>query len=297
MSEATTPDAMEAPEVAEMADVLDQAGADAEGQDIDGEGPDDQAGAEAEDAEDIEYEGQTFRVPKVLKDAFLRNADYTQKTQEVAAKRKAVDDLHRSVTERISDVDRQIEAAEALAADFGEVHALQARVKAFEAVNWGLATQEDPAQAQALWMEFQQTKDLLSTKSQALSEKKAQRLQEQSAARTKALEETGRVLAQDIPGFNQQVASEIARFGVEEIGISTEEIPQMTDPRLWKVLHRAMTAEAELAKLKKGQAVQVQQRVKPAATVRANTSPPKALDDRTRTDDWMKARQAQLAKR
>lgn len=87
MNEATPPDAVEAPEVADLADALDQAGAEAEGQDIDGEEPDDQAEAEAEDAEDIEYEGQTFRVPKVLKDAFLRNADYTQKTQEVAARR------------------------------------------------------------------------------------------------------------------------------------------------------------------------------------------------------------------
>jgi hypothetical protein len=51
--------------------------------------------ADSDDADDsldeIEYEGKKHRVPKELKDAFMRNADYTQKTQQVAEARKTVE--------------------------------------------------------------------------------------------------------------------------------------------------------------------------------------------------------------
>ena len=41
--------------------------------DPDGEGED-------EASEEVEHEGRRYRVPKALKDAFLRHADYTRKT-------------------------------------------------------------------------------------------------------------------------------------------------------------------------------------------------------------------------
>lgn len=40
--------------------------------------------------EAVEYEGKEYRVPKELKEALLRQADYTRKTMEVAEERKAV---------------------------------------------------------------------------------------------------------------------------------------------------------------------------------------------------------------
>ena len=38
----------------------------------------------ADDSEEVEYEGSLYRVPKELKEAVIRHADYTRKTQEVA---------------------------------------------------------------------------------------------------------------------------------------------------------------------------------------------------------------------
>jgi hypothetical protein len=58
--------------------------------DDDGEGnPDaDQADDEDDDGEEVEWEGNQYRLPKGIKDALLRQADYTRKTQEVAETRR-----------------------------------------------------------------------------------------------------------------------------------------------------------------------------------------------------------------
>ena len=45
-------------------------------------------GDEAPEFVDVEYDGQLYSVPPILKDALMRNSDYTQKTQDVASQRK-----------------------------------------------------------------------------------------------------------------------------------------------------------------------------------------------------------------
>ena len=50
--------------------------------------PDDEPDAELEE---IEHDGKKHKVPKELKDSFLRQQDYTRKTQEVAEARKTVE--------------------------------------------------------------------------------------------------------------------------------------------------------------------------------------------------------------
>lgn len=289
MSEATTPDVEETPEVAEAADLTDQVEEQAEGEEVDGDESGDEPDPEDDDLEDIEWEGRKFRAPAAVKAAMLREQDYTRKTQAVAEARRAVE-------ERQTTLAQEAEAIAALREDIGAVNALERQVKAYSEVNWALLSQENSAEAQTLWMQYQQAKDELAAAKQGLSEKEAQRLQSQRQATAKAMEETGRVLSQEIPGFNATVAREIADYGIREFEIRQDEVQSMVDPRLWKVLHRAMSAEQKLAKLEKAQAVRKQQSVKPAAQVQAKASPVKPLDDRAATDAWMKARQAQVAK-
>ena len=48
----------------------------------------------------IEYDGQEFEVPPVLKDAFMRQSDYTQKTQTVAEQRKSLEAQAAALTQQ-----------------------------------------------------------------------------------------------------------------------------------------------------------------------------------------------------
>ena len=44
-----------------------------------------------EEAEEVDFEGKKYLVAKELKDALLRQSDYTRKTQEVAETRKQIE--------------------------------------------------------------------------------------------------------------------------------------------------------------------------------------------------------------
>jgi hypothetical protein len=44
-----------------------------------------------DDSEEVDYEGEKYKLPKKLKDALLRQQDYTQKTQQVAEQRRAIE--------------------------------------------------------------------------------------------------------------------------------------------------------------------------------------------------------------
>lgn len=55
------------------------------------EDPDEGQPEVVDDSVEVEYEGEKLKVPAKVKDALLRQADYTRKTQEVAETRKAIE--------------------------------------------------------------------------------------------------------------------------------------------------------------------------------------------------------------
>jgi len=69
------------------------------------EQPDEVEESENPNIEEIEFEGAKYNVPKELKEAFLRQSDYTKKTQELAAKVQAETDT--KVKEATVDLDKK----------------------------------------------------------------------------------------------------------------------------------------------------------------------------------------------
>ena len=43
-----------------------------------------------DDSEELELDGKVYKVPKAIKSSVMKNADYTQKTQELAREREAI---------------------------------------------------------------------------------------------------------------------------------------------------------------------------------------------------------------
>ena len=69
-------------EIAEETEATEEIEADAEAEDGDAEADDRSGWSE------IEVDGQVWLAPPALKSAFLRQADYTRKTQELADRRR-----------------------------------------------------------------------------------------------------------------------------------------------------------------------------------------------------------------
>lgn len=261
---------------------------------------------DAETAE-IEHDGKTFKVPAALKDSFLRQADYTQKTQTLADDRRALE------SERTAWQSQQAQEREALAGlqeDYGKVHSLKAQVAAFAEINWAKAYEEaglseNPAQALAqvnaakakmdgLQAELAEAEKTLKTKTDTFE-------QTQRDNRAKAMQEVGRVLAEKIPGFNREKAGQLVELATSR-GVTVEEMQAADDPRSWLLLHDLHEAKATIASLQAQLAgktkVQEQERAgaaKPATSVSGRSTPPTGPDDRNSTENWMKRREAQLA--
>jgi hypothetical protein len=67
-----------------------------------------------DDSEEIDFDGEKYKVPKKLKDSFLMHGDYTRKTQEVARQREAIE-------ARAAEVTREAEARKGLEKEIGRL--------------------------------------------------------------------------------------------------------------------------------------------------------------------------------
>lgn len=243
-------------------------------------------GHEEEQAE-IDIDGQKYRVPKALEGAFMKNADYTQKTQEIADQRRSVE------AERQALVTRQA-AAEAHIADVSRVQALKEQVKFFdEVLDWEALEEQDPDRANKLWRQADQTRRTLSAAETELSTKQAERLKAEQADNARALQEMARALPAKIKGFNAEVAAKIIQTANQTYGISEDELRQAPDARLWTMLHDAHQWRQHQAKQTAGQRQAQAQSVAPIKTVGSKAPPPSPLSDRSGTDAWMRARNEQ----
>lgn len=297
-AEATEVEAIET-EAGDTSQTTDQVEQETEGEEIEGQETDDQAEPEGDDLEEVEWEGKKARVPAEFKAALMRQDDYTRKTQAVADERKALEAKAQTVAQ-------QAETVEALQADYGRVHALDAQVKAFEAIDWDALDREalaaeDPISAQAEINKLErQYRRLVAERDGAQKDLDGKvserRLQSEREAAT-ATQETFRQLSDPktgIKGWNHEKATTLANLAMSE-GVTVEEIKQ-ADARTWKLLDRLHRAEAQLTKQKAATNHADAQKTTPAKTVASKTAFKPGLSDDLPSEVWHQRREAERRK-
>lgn len=241
-----------------------------------------------DDTEEVEYEGQKYAIPKALKPALMMNADYTRKTQEVAEQRRALEAQQQQLAQQAQSQQEYLQ-------DAAKVVALDDQIKQFEQVDWNALNQQDPVKAQQLWMTYSQLKDSRADVLGQLQQKEQQRALDSQQRLAKQIEESNAVLARDIKGWSPELAGKLRDFAVEKLGFSAQELGQVTDARIVKLLHRAYVGDQLVAK-QMGAATQTTATpVKPVPTVGSN-APAGKDPSRMSTDEWMKHRNEQLRK-
>lgn len=184
-----------------------------------------------DDHDDVEYEGDTYRLPKKLKDALLRQQDYTRKTQEVAETKRTVEAEREAVRQ-------QAEASQAHLREVARVVSLNDQLAQFDQVNWTQLHQEDPFKANELFQQralLKEQRDGLLSQIQANEQHRSQEAQ-QSFARRYA--ETNDALAKEIKGWSE-VAPKVAEFARVN-GVEPQYLREIAiNPSLSKLLHKA----------------------------------------------------------
>ncbi len=229
-----------------------------------------------DDMVEIEYDGRTYHAPRELKDAFLRHADYTRKTQELAEMRRALERHAQDLT-AVSQQDVENHA---------RLMAVDDQVRAYEQVDWNSLEQQDPVRAQRMWREYTQLKEGRAELAAQLGWMQEQRAIEAQRHAARRIEEGHHALASEIEGWSPELANRLADFGQREFGFSDQELGSVEDPRMIKVLHLAYVGSHALRQRSAADRLAASQAARPASRVGAN-APAGRNPDRMTTDEWM----------
>lgn len=243
---------------------------------------------EADDHEEVEHDGQFYRIPRALKGAFLMHGDYTRKTQELAEHRRALEAQRRAHAE-------EVEVAQADIGDRARLHLLDQQLEDYQGVDWETFGQADPQNAQALWAEFTQTQQVRDQFAWALTHRTEKGRLEAQRRAAEQLAETGRVLSQEIDGWSPEVAAKLVEYA-GAFGVTLEELREIADPRLWKILHRAHLGEQMEKQQASAKTLEQTQAVRPAISVTGAAAPGAGVRDEMATGEWIRRRNEQALK-
>jgi len=242
-----------------------------------------------EETDEVEHEGRRYRVPKALKAAFMMNADYTRKTQEVAEQRRALDERHVALNQQALSHAEQL-------SDAGRILAYGEALATYEKTDWARMRQLNPQAAQDHWLQYMQLKEGRDRAAIELQQRMNQRAFDQQRVAAKQIEDSRVVLQRDIKDWSPELAGKLMEFGAREFGFTPHEVQTVTDPRLIRLLHRAFIGDQAIKKAAASQKLASSDGLKPVPRVGSRSAASSGPSDRQSTDAWMKARNQQLRK-
>lgn len=209
---------------------------DAEGADESDESPDEDTDEAEDEADpeliDVEFEGKQYKVPPELKDALLMRKDYTTKTQEVAEQRKQLE-VERTQFHQSAALQQQ------MIGDYAQLTNLDNQIKAYDNVDWMGLINQSPEEAQKHQVYLTQLTNQRNQLVQQIQNKQAHVQQMTLAQQQELVQKGSEQLARDIPGWGKDMQSALSKTGVDVYGFRPDEMSNVIDPRMVKVLHDA----------------------------------------------------------
>jgi len=239
--------------------------------------------------EEIDLDDLKLKVPKdqaqKVREAMLRQADYTRKTQELAESRRAFD------TERA----QIYQSTQAELNAFAETQNIGRQLAAYQQTNWQAWAQEDPFAAQEHFMHFQTLKD---AHQGAMNQLAFLHQQRQAAAKQETDSRIGegrQVLEREI-GWNDTLKASLTDYALG-MGLSRDDLSDLeANPAAAKILHEAWKGSQTSQKTAAANKHLTAQAVQPAAKAGGGNTPipTNKLDDRLSAKEWMRRREKQV---
>jgi hypothetical protein len=265
----------------------------AQQQDDQVDNPDSQEQADEDD--EVEIGGKKVAMPKSIaaevKAGMMRNADYTQKTQAVAAERKAVE------AER-EQVRQQAAQQEQYAKEVAKVHALDDQLAEFKKVDWQGLSREDPALAQQLRFQYDDLQQKRNEAAQAVTQKQHEQALAEQQSTAKQVQEAEAYVQREIPGWTQERATKVQAFAAAEgvkLDAATAKV-LIQNPALLKIMHKAELFD-QLAKKQTAKPAAPAAPPAPVTRVGAARATAAKDPDKMPMDEWVKWRSEQRRKR
>ncbi|HEY4029964.1 MAG TPA: hypothetical protein VGM25_06445 [Caulobacteraceae bacterium] len=159
-------------------------------------------------------------------------------------------------------------------------------------LNWPALQQQNPAQAQALMHQFFQLRQAHEIAAGRLRHQEAVAAFGRQREHARRVEQGHAALHREIDGWSPELAGRLARYAAGQ-GITAEELDELSDPRLVKILHHACLGHEAQQQASAGKRLARAQAVRPAIEVGGSGGAP-SDPNRMSTADWMKHRRGQL---
>ena len=230
---------------------------------------------------EIEIDGQLYEVPKNLEGHLMRDKDYTQKTQEVAATRKTVEAIQAQVKAEqekyqfLESVQEELQQGENLKAQI-------AQIQQYKRDNIDALDAKDMFKLDAHREELQTQLDAIG---QSLQTKQGEFQQAQEQSLKELLDKSTEVLRSKIPNWGEESQKQVRDFGLSA-GFTEAELNQVYDPRYVEILYKA--SQYDLLQQGKGAAIKKVQAA-PAIKPKARNPMPKSVGDKLNLRKKMKA--------
>jgi hypothetical protein len=244
----------------------------------------DTQGVDPEVFEEVEYEGKKYALPPELKDAILRQADYTRKTQELAQTRQQAEQTFAQQQARIEAERANIQAVARLTA-------LDERLQQYAGVDWDSLSQSNGELAQREFMKYQQLKDSRQQFVAQIQQHEGQRAMQEQQETARQLQEANEALSREIKGWSPDYAQSL-REVAKSLGAKEEQLNGIREPWIVKALH-AQKVLAEMTK-KAGVAAPAVA-AKPVRTISGGNAKATVDPDKMSIEDWMRHEQRRTA--
>lgn len=237
--------------------------------------------------EEVEHNGKRYSVPKELVPSLMKDADYTQKTQDVAETRRAIE-AEREAWGKESQI------RDALFKENAQLFSIDQQLEAYRNTNWQLWFEKDPQgyhRAQAQFNQLRDQRDQLAGHVQARKEELSTHIEQETGTRlSKAVE----ILSKPDPKlgwdgkFDDAKRDALVKFG-KEIGYTDRELAGTDHPLMIKTLQ---LAKIGFDALRKQTTAQVRTPAEPAARVSAARASAPFNPNKASMESYAEARRA-----
>jgi hypothetical protein len=228
----------------------------------------------AEEFETVEFDGREYQVPKALKPAIMKNADYTEKTQKLSARNRELAEREALLGKYADATLEEQRVVGRLSMVDDQIASLVGREMALEdigRINWKEWVIRDRAAAERA-AKFLPT--LLRDRQRHESElrqhgtQRTQRQEQETASRLKATIEFAK---DNITGWNNELANQLEDYAEREFEIAGPEFEAWLNPKNLRALHKAWLAD-QLQKQPQAKA-ETPSSVTPLVRVQTRSSP------------------------
>lgn len=220
---------------------------------------------------DIEIDGKVLQVPEEYKDYFMRQADYTQKTQTLAEQRRQVE-LQQKQIETVRNEQKFVQEIQP---ELNNIGYLDAHIQQYTEE---LQTKAANLSSEELFrkkIELDGLKEQRAALAQGLQSKYKEFEEAQKQSYQELLEQGAQALKKVIPNWSEEKQKEVRDFALSK-GFSQQEVSSIVDPRHVEILYKASQYEALQGK--RGDAVKaVSKTVTPKARTPRQTQSDKKL--------------------